>query len=137
MDSSFLKAILTLAVIAGGLYLFSPQSGLIKTTVVETAEASKILQLDIKNRTLADPNQGDIQIKVGERAVFQVTTDEDGKLDLSSLDRDVFNPVFSGAANTLTIPTDKAGTWRIIFYPGADSNRPTDGITIGTVVVEN
>jgi|SRR5581483_6349765 len=138
MDSSLSKIIITLLVIGGTLYAFSPQAGLIRPTAsVDDAVAARTLPLDIKNRTLADPRQGDLAVKVGERAILQVTTDEDGKLDLISGDRDTFNPIFSGTVNSLTVSTDKPGSWTIKFRPGATPDQTGEPITIGTIVVES
>lgn len=131
-NSSALAFILGLGIF---MYVFSPQAGLISPAVVEENQA-KVLTITIKERTLADPRQSDLRVKIGERAVLHIETDEDGRIDLHGGDRNVFNPVFSGTINTLTIPTDRSASLQIEFHPGARPNNETEGLLIGAVVVE-
>lgn len=132
--STSLTFILGLAVF---MYVFSPEAGIFNPEgkVAEEGQA-KVLTISIKERVLADPRQADLRVKQGERAVLHIETDEDGRLDLHGGDRDVFNPVFSGTVNTLTIPTDRAASLQIEFHPGAMPNQETEGLLIGAVVVE-
>lgn len=119
------------------IYVFSPQAGIISPSRSPVTEnQAKILTITLKGRTLADPKQADLRVKLGERAVLHIETDEDGRLDLHGGDRNVFNPVFSGTINTLTIPTDRPASLQIEFHPGARPNLETEGLLIGAVVVE-
>lgn len=119
------------------MYVFSPQAGIVSPSSQDPQESqAKILTISIKERVLADPRQADLRVRQGERAVLHIETDEDGRLDLHGGDRDVFNPIFSGTTNTLTIPTDRPASLQIEFHPGARPNKETDGLLIGAVVVE-
>lgn len=128
--------IVVLLVLAGVIYTFSPQAGLIKSTSTEDADSAKVFEMTIKDRTLADPRQGDLKVKVGSKAILQITTDEDGRVDLRNGDRAVFNPVFSGAINSVSVPTDRAGSFKIEFHPGAKPSVDSDSVLIGSIVVE-
>lgn len=131
---SSLAFILSLGIL---IYVFSPQAGIISPSRSPVTEnQAKILTITLKGRTLADPKQADLRVKLGERAVLHIETDEDGRLDLHGGDRNVFNPVFSGTINTLTIPTDRPASLQIEFHPGARPNLETEGLLIGAVVVE-
>src|SRR5207248_5843792 len=109
-NSAYSSAI-TLIIISLILYLLSPSSGLIKASDSSNADQPVVYNLTIKNGTLVDPNQSDIRVKVGTKDIIAVTTDRDGRLDMNGSDRDVFNPIFSGAVNSLGIPTDKQGSY--------------------------
>lgn len=131
---SSLAFILVLGIL---LYVFSPQAGIVSpSSSAVTENQAKILTITIKQKTLSDPRQADLRVSLGERAVLHIETDEDGRLDLHGGDRNVFNPVFSGTVNTLTIPTDRAASLQIEFHPGARPNKETEGLLIGAVVVE-
>lgn len=128
--------IVVLLAIVGGIFILNPQSGIIPTSGSNpsTTETHKI---DIRSRALSDPHQGDLKIKTGSKAILDVTTDEDGRLDLVSSSRDVFNPIFSNVSNTLSIPTDQPESFRLEFHPAGGSTTSPSGITIGTVIIQN
>jgi hypothetical protein len=126
-----------LLVIIGIIFIFSPQVGLLNRPVDEGQVGTQVYKIDIRSRTLSDPKEGDLKIKAGRRSLLQVTTDEDGRVDLVSEGRDVFNPVFSNVGNTLSIPTDRAESFRIEFHPVNVDNKSSNGIAIGTVIVQN
>lgn len=136
MKSNFQIVVFLLA-LGAALYAFSPQGGLLRkdSQQVDTEQA-KILEITIKERTLADPLQADLRVRVGERAVLSVTTDEDGRINLRSQEQETFNPVFSGTINSITIPTTRPGSFRIEFYPGVRPNVEGEGFLIGSIVVE-
>lgn len=130
------RDLVLLLMIAAALYLLSPTSGLIKASDSGSSDEPTIYYLTIKNAVLSDPHQSDIRVKVGTRDIIAVTTDQDGRLDMSSSGRDLFNPVFSGLVNSIGIPTDKPGSYRLEFHPNAEPNKNTPGLLIGTVIVE-
>jgi len=76
-------------------------------------------------------------VKVNSRSILSVTTDEDGRIDLVSRERDVFNPVFSNIGNTLTMPTDRLESFRVEFHPVTADNSHPASIVLGTVIVQN
>jgi hypothetical protein len=130
------KQILFLIGLVLVLYLFSPEVSLFKSQPVSDQQVTKELPLDIKGRSLADPRQGDLRLKEGRKVIVLVTTDEDGRLDLVSTTRDTFNPIFSGTTNSISIPTDKKSSYRIVIHPGTTPTELTPGIVIGTIVVD-
>lgn len=136
MDSSYTKLIISLLVIGSALYAFSPHSTLFTTTDSVQADALQTHSIEIKSGSLSDPRQSELRLRVGSKESLLVTTDQDGRVDLKGGDRSTFNPVFSGTINSLSIPTDKAGSYRIEFHPNAQPDSETEGIVIGTIVVE-
>jgi len=135
MFKSTQARVFALVVVGAFLYAFSPQAGLFKPTTTDNQSDVKVYHLDIKNRTLSDPREGDLTVSQGSHSMLQVTVDEDGRVDLVSNDRDTFNPVFSSTTNSLSIPTDRLGSYRIEFHPGQDPSVPSQTILIGSVVV--
>lgn len=137
MNRETTLSLIFLAVLAGAIYAFNPDSGFVDQS---EQMAQKIMpRLDIKNRALADPRQADLRAKLGEIVVLQITTDEDGRLSLRGDLRQIFNPVFKNALNTITVPTDIAGVYRVVFFPGAgplNLGQESDAVTIGALVVE-
>lgn len=129
--------IVVLLIIVVGIFAFNPQSGIVNQNSNNDSNTTKSYKIDIRNRTLADPHQGDLKLKVSSHAILEVTTDEDGRLDLVSESRDVFNPVFSNVGNTLSIPTDRAESFRLEFHPASASGADSSSFTIGTVIVQD
>jgi hypothetical protein len=137
MNRETILSLIFLALLAGALYVFNPDSGFMDQSE-QLGERSE-LRIDIKNRSLADPRQADLRAKVGETTILQITTDEDGRLALRGELRQIFNPVFKGALNTITVPTDRVGSYRIVFFPGAgplNLGQDSESVTIGTLVIE-
>lgn len=128
--------IAALLAIVTAIFLLNPQAGLINQDQTDNPDNKQVYKLDIRNRVLSDPKEGDLTVRVGSRSVLQITTDEDGRINLISEERNVFNPVFSNISNTLSIPTDRTESFRIEFHPtAADPN--SSGTTIGTVIVKS
>jgi hypothetical protein len=129
--------IIILLVIVAGIFLLNPQAGIINQNQNDTPDNKQSYKVDIRNRVLSDPKEGDLKVHIGSRSVLQITTDEDGRLNLVSTERDVFNPIFSNVTNTLSVPTDRAELFRIEFYPVSATDTNAKGIVIGTVIVQN
>lgn len=129
--------VIVLLVIVIGIFVFNPQSGIINQNSGDNSNSLKSYKIDIRNRTLADPHQGDLKLKVGTHSILEVTTDEDGRIDLVSGNRDVFNPIFSNIGNTLSVPTDRAESFRIEFHPASSTGNETTPVVIGTVIVQD
>ena len=126
-----------LLLIVGAIMVLSPKAGIFHPNQSSNPDTTQVYQLDIRNRATADPHQATIQVKVNSRSILSVTTDEDGRIDLVSRERDVFNPVFYNIGNTLTIPTDRLESFRVEFHPVTADNSHPASIVLGTVIVQN
>ena len=134
--SSIVRVLVLLAIVTG-LFVFNPGSGIITPHPSDSSNSTQTYKVDIRNRTLADPHQGGLKLKVGSRSILDVTTDQDGRLDLVSSERDVFNPLFSNISNTLSIPTDRAESFRLEFHPESVDSSQSQAVVIGTVIFQN
>lgn len=130
-----MRGLIFLFALASVLYIFSPQSGIVGNPSVDV-DSARVLSVSIKDRTLGDPTEAELKGKVGEKLILQVTTDEDGRVDLKSVERATFNPVFSGTINSISVPTDKEGSYQVEFHPQARPGEETSGLVISTVIIE-
>jgi hypothetical protein len=132
VTSTYLKAA-ALVLISALLYIFSPQAGVVNNQT--SSSQSKIINLVIKSRVLTDQKSGNINVNVGTQDILNISTDENGRVNLNSSKKNIFNPVFTNMTNTLTIPTDQPNTYTIVFYPNVDPGQPAVSVTIGKVTV--
>lgn len=130
-----MRGLIFLVGLAAVLYIFNPSAGIIANNPSAEADGAKVLNIFIKDRAIADPAAADLKAKLGEKTILQVTTDEDGRVDLKNAERGIFNPVFSGTINSISIPTDKETSFTIEFQPQEKTNVESARFPIVTVVI--